>query len=415
MAACGGGSEESGGSSSGGSGSTSLKIGDVVALTGPAAEFGPSWDKAAKIAVEEGNAAAKEAGLSFNADISAADEGSSPQTAVAATRKLVAEGSNCVLGGLAFSIPMAEGVTIPGEVPQITPATTSPLYSELHAKGGFTFRTIPSDAFGDQMLADYLVNVLGGAKGKLISVAARDDSYGAPAAEAFVEAWQERGGETQGPVLYNPNATSYDAEAAKIVANNPAAFVIFDEPGTYAKVGAALLRTGSFDASKLYSTSGFPSEIPPGTPPAALEGAHFVNPGVPPGGKALEGFEKAFASSSLEPKKMQPYSQNNYDGAVICMLAAAAAKSSEGSAIAKQIPEVTKKGAPEFTYGQLRQAFEAIKAGKPIFYNALSGSTPFDENGDPTSTIAAVTEYKNGKLVQVGQLELTAGGKLIEK
>jgi ABC-type branched-subunit amino acid transport system substrate-binding protein len=416
VAACGGSSSGSSGAGSG-SGTLNLKIGDIVPLTGPAAVFGPSWDKAARLAAQDANKAASAAGLKLHVTIITGDEGSSPQTATTATRQLVSQGASCILGGLSSSdsIAMAKGVTIPAHVVQISPASSSVLYGNLHAQGGFTFRTIPSDALQSQLLADYMNHVLGGASGKTVSVAARDDSYGAPASQAFASAWKALGGSVSGPVLYDPNATSYDSEAAQIVRGHPAAFVIFDDPGTYAKVGAALLRTGAFSATKLFTTSGFPSAIAgSGIPAAALNGAHLVNAGLPQNGPALTAYEAAYSASTLKPSQAQPYNENNFDAAMLCAMAAAEAHSTSGSQIASRMLSVVSKGAPTYNYLQLNQAFAALKAGKPIDYQGVSGSTALNSSGDPTGTLADVSQYQNGKLVTLSQVQLT-DGKLISK
>ena len=392
----------------------SLKIGDVAPLTGSLAVFGPSWIKAAKIAASQANAAAAAAGLHFTVSVNSADEGDSPQTAVSATRQLVGEGDSCILGGTSSSdsIAMAQGVTIPGHVVQISPAASSVLYGDLHSKGGYTFRTLPSDALGTQVLAAYMAQKLGGASGKLVSVAARDDSYGGPAAHAFVAAWTKLGGKVEGPVLYDPNAASYDSEAAQIVKGKPAAFVIFDFPTTYAKVGAALLRTGKFNASKLYTTSGLPSAIQgSGIPVAALQGAYVVSPGLPPTGPVLSAFNSTFTSSKLAPSAQQPYSPNNYDAAMLCILSSVAAHSSSGSAMAAKMSDVVSAKGKKYSFQQLTQMFKALGAGKPVDYVGVSGSTQLDSSGDPTGTVAAVTRYVHSKLVTLSTVKL-AGGKL---
>ncbi|MGH2872924.1 MAG: ABC transporter substrate-binding protein [Solirubrobacteraceae bacterium] len=412
LAACS--SSSSGGSngSSSSSGSVDLRIGDVVPLTGPAAVFGPSWDKAARLAAADANRAAKAAGLKLHVTISTADEGSTPQSATTAARQLVSQGASCILGALSSSdsIAIAKGVTIPAKVPQISPASTSVLYGNLHAEGGFTFRTILSDAFASKLLAGYMAQALHGAKGKLVSVAGRDDSYGAPASQAFASAWRALGGSVEGPVLYDPNATSFDSDAALIVRSHPAAFVIFDDPGTYAEVGAALLRTASFNADKLYTTSGLPSTIAgSGIPPAALEGAHVISTGLPTSGPALKAYNSAYAASTLSPKQAQPYNEDNFDGAMLCAMAAAAAHSTAGSAIAHKLLSVVSANAPGYNYLQLDQAFAALKAGKSIDYQGPSGSTQLDSNGDPTSTTADIGVYRAGTLVTIGQLQLKDG------
>jgi branched-chain amino acid transport system substrate-binding protein len=392
-----------------------LQIGDVAPLTGANAAFGPSWIKAAQIAASDANAAAQTAGINLTVTVNSADEGDTPQTAVSATRQLVSEGDSCILGGTSSSnsIAMAEAVTIPGHVVQISPASSSVLYGNLHANGGYTFRTLPSDALGTQVLAAVMAAKLGGAKGKLVSVAARNDSYGGPAAKGFVAAWKKLGGKVEGPVLYDPNASSYDSEAAQIVKGHPAAFVIYDFPATYAKVGAALLRTGKFSAKKLFTTAGFPSTIPSGFPTAALQGGYVISPGEPPAGVVLSAFNSAFSASTLSPSAQQPYSVNNFDAAMLCILGAEAAHSSSGSSIASKLLSTVSSKGKKYDFLQLGQAFAALNANKPIDYVGVSGSTQLDSSGDPTGTVAAVTQYQHSKLVTVETVKL-ANGKLTQ-
>ena len=59
--------------------------------------------------------------------------------------------------------------------------------------------------------------------------------------------------------------------------------MILDFPATYAKVGAALLRTGKFDATKLFVGGGQPATIPSTVPKDSMEGARGTRPAVPLG------------------------------------------------------------------------------------------------------------------------------------
>ena len=68
---------------------------------------------------------------------------------------------------------------------------------------GFVFRTAPSDILQAQALADVVERELGGAD-RTISLAARNDAYGEGFITRFKEAWEQRGGSTTGPVLYDP-------------------------------------------------------------------------------------------------------------------------------------------------------------------------------------------------------------------
>ena len=163
-----------------------VNIGDVVPLTGPLASFGPSFYKAAQIAVSEANAAAKSANVPISFTIASGDEGSGPTSAVSAARQLESNGLSCLLGGTstADSVAMAQAVTIPSMLTQISPAASSSVYGAEHAKGGLTFRTIQDDNFQAKVLAYFMAKQLGGATGKLVAVGGRNDSYGGPATAA---------------------------------------------------------------------------------------------------------------------------------------------------------------------------------------------------------------------------------------
>lgn len=391
-----------------------LKIGEVVPLTGPLASFGPSFYKAGQMAVAQANAAAKAAGYPMNITIAQGDEGTSPTTAVSAARQLAAGGMNCLIGGISTgdSVAMAQAVTIPGKLTQIAPTASAAIYGTLHKKGGLTSRTIQTDAFQTLVLAHVMAQQLHGAKGKLVSVGGRNDSYGAPATAEFAAAWKKLGGLVQGPVLYDPNASSYDSEAAQIVANNPVAYVIEDFPETYAKVGAALLRTGKFSAANLYTTSGFPAQIPAGTPPEALNGAWVVQPGSPTSGKMISTYNKRYAAFPAKPKAQQPFNTNNYDATMLCILASAAAHSSSGAAIAKKVISVSGPKGKAYSFLQLTAAFKALKAGKDINYEGVSGSLDLNSQGDPGAGLANVNQYQAGNLKLLRQVNYV-GGKLV--
>jgi branched-chain amino acid transport system substrate-binding protein len=389
-----------------------LRIGDVAAFTGPLSAFGPSFYKAAQMAVAQARTAAKKAGVQLNITLRSGDEGTGPQAAVSAARDLAAGGMDCLLGGTSTgnSIAMAQAVTIPGRITQIAPTASSSLWTPLHkSSGGRTFRAVPVDVFQVTVLAHFMARQLKGAKGKLVSVAGRNDSYGQPATENFIKAWKKLGGRVAGPLLYDPNATSYDSEAAKIVAGNPVAIVVEDFPETYAKVGAALLRTGKFSASKLFTTSGFPATIPSGTPPEALNGAWVVQPGQPTSGKVISTYNRLYANFPADPKAQQPFNVNNFDAAMLCILATVAAKSSDGPKIAKKVIPVSGPPGKAYSFLQLAAAFKALKQGKDIDYQGVSGALDLDSNGNPTGSLSNVSRYRAGTLTLLQQFQFRKG------
>ena len=108
----------------------------------------------------------------------------------------------------------------------------------------------------------------------------RNDAFGTGLLPMLKTKLEKLGMKTQGPLLYDPTAASYNSEAGDIVKGNPDAYVILDFPANYAKIGSALLRTGRFNGRKLFVAGGWPSTIPSFIPTASLEGARGTVAGL---------------------------------------------------------------------------------------------------------------------------------------
>src|SRR4029079_9223559 len=111
----------------------------------------------------------------------------------------------------------------------------------------------------------------------------------------FKRSLERLGMKTQGPLLYDPTAASYNSEADAIVKGNPDAYVILDFPANYAKIGSALLCTGRFNGRKLFVAGGWPSTIPDFIPAASLEGARGTVAGSVTGTKAADALGQLLA------------------------------------------------------------------------------------------------------------------------
>ena len=304
-----------------------LRIGVVVPFTGASAVFGPAYAKSAGLAVQQANRALRQAGVNdVKLQIEYADDATTPEGGVNAARKLISKGADCILGALtsASSIAIAQAATVPARVPQIGPNNSSPALTDL-ADNGYYFRMMPSDTLQAPILARLIRQEMGA--GKTISLAGRNDAFGTGLLPPLKRASSVSGMRVRGPLLYDPTAASYNSEADDIVEGNPDAYVILDFPANYAKIGSALLRTGRFNGRKLFVAGGWPATIPSFIPTASLEGArgtvagsvtrHEGGRGVPPPVHDLAG-----------TKDRQTLELNNFDGAMICILASLAANSS---------------------------------------------------------------------------------------
>jgi branched-chain amino acid transport system substrate-binding protein len=383
-----------------------LTIGKLLEVTGPLSETGPSQDKAIKLAVAYANEQAAKAGVPIVAKDIGADVQGDPQAALSAARSLVDQGASCLIGPSITpeSIAIANGLTIRKRV-TIWPTGTSMRLRTIKDEGTI-FRTVPPDSLQAYALVAAVIDKLGSADGKLVAVIYRNEPYGEGLAKGFAKAWEAKGGKTQGPVVFDPAQATFDSEAGQVVANNPDAYVIIDYPDTYAKLGAALVRTGKFDASKAFVADALSfSTVPSNIPPQATEGMRGTRGGTPMGTDAYKIFDSLWQKAGgVEHFSLDA---NSFDSTTLCFLAAAMAKSSDPAAITSHIRDVTSPGAPKFYLTNLADAIKAVYGGQKIDYIGVAGTFEFAENGDPTVSLFDIFEYQKGKLVVLKQIDAT--------
>ncbi len=403
-AACGSSGGGGGGGNGGGGGgknaSYTLTIGDLIPETGDLAIFGPPGRVAATIAQKKLNHALKAAGSGITVKITTQDTQTEPQASVTAARKVISDGATCYAGAWASAdtIPTGKSVAARQQIPQISPASTSAKITKLK-DNGYLFRTAPSDLLQGKALSQVIAKKIGGAKGKTISLAARNDAYGTGFIDRVKQVWTGMGGKVQGPVEYDPKAESYDSEAQKIVSGNPAAYVIIDFPETYAKVGAALVRTGKFDTNKMYTADGLAADtIPKGIPDKALNGANGTRPGTPSSTQAAKEFNKLFQQNAPGNVHRATFDAQNYDAITMCGLASIAAKSKDAKAIRDKLTPVSGPPGKQYNITDIDGAVKALLAGKKINYQGVSGPVDFDSHGDPSTAYYDQYKYVHNKL-----------------
>jgi ABC-type branched-subunit amino acid transport system substrate-binding protein len=397
MAACGGDDDEAEGPA-GGETSLDLVIGDLIPLSGDFADFGPPGEKAADLAVDQINAAVAEVGADHEVTIVHEDDETQPQPAVQAARKMVeADDVSCIAGAWASAntIPVAESVTIPEGILQITISTSDEI-TELE-DDGVVNRITPPDSFQGPALADVMEDELGTVEGKTVNIGARNDAYGTNLADAFSSAWEEKGGTVGEEVIYDPEQPSYDSEAGQIASGDPDAFVLIDFPETYNKVGPALVRTGEWDPARTWTVDGLASsELPESAGEEATEGMRGTVPGVPEGESAAKTFDELYTEAPGPGR--EAFDSHNFDNIVLCYLAAVAAGSTEGPAMADEVREVSGPPGEQFTFEQLPEAIEALQRGDDIDYQGASGPIDMDEAGDTTAGVYDIWRFKGGEI-----------------
>lgn len=387
----------------GGEVSLDLTIGDLVPLTGDFSDFGPPLEKAADLAVDQIGAAIQEVGADHQVSIVHEDTATSPQPGVQAARKVVADGATCIAGAVAsaVTIPVAESVTIPEGILEITISTSDEITGL--DDDGLVNRITPPDSSQGPALADVIEKDLGGAQGRTVNVGARNDAYGTNLADTFSEAWEEKGGEIGERVDYDTAQPSYDSEARDLVSGDPDLWVIIDFPETYAKVGPALVRTGEWDPRRTWSVDGLASgTLADDVGQEPTEGMRGTVPGIPKGEESAEAFDELYQQAPGPGR--QAFDAHNFDQVVLCYLSAVAAGSTEGRAMAERVRDVSGPPGTAYTFEQLPEAIQALQEGEEIDYQGVSGPIDMDAAGDTTAGVYDVWRFKAGELENFDQV-----------
>ena len=375
------------------------KIGVLIPLTGPLSEFGPNFQKAANLAADHFKAAGYEVELKF------ADTETNPSAGTQAARRLVdVDRVNALVGAAASSVSMAvaEGVSIPKEIPQISYASTSPLLTLLPADQGkdFLFRDVPSDA-----LQGLVLGKLAREQGfNTVSILYVNNPYGQGLKDNFTKSFEAAGGKVLEAVPHPEEAQpTYVAEIKKAVANKPDALVAISYP-QHATVYLKEAIEGNYIKKFLFCDGTKSLDIVKAVGAASVEGMVGTAPGSKEGG-SLTAFNDQYKAKYGELSPL-PYMTNTYDAVVILGLAALRAdkegKSLTGKNIRDQIRSVSNPGGEVVGAGAdgIKKAVKLIKEGKDINYEGASGSVDFDANGD-TVTPVEVWKYQGGNIVSV--------------
>lgn len=379
----------------------SIKIGLLSPYTGALGEFGPSFELAAQLAEMDLEAAG------FDVEIVTADTETAAVPSVEAARRLVeVEGVQVVVGAASSgnSVAVAESVTIPAAVLQISYASTSPMLTTLpeDQEADFLFRTAPSDALQGPVLADLIISE-GYTNAATMYV---NNPYGVGLNDAFTTAFEELGGTVSAAVPHDETAaTSYTAELQQAVANDPEVLIAITYPGQATVFLREALEGGFIDTFAF--VDGTKSlDIVDAVGAEAVEGMC----GTAPGSKETDslasfnaGWEAAFGE-----QPPYPFLAPAYDAVVLTALAAYEAQV-EGEGVSSESirnhlrsvsapPGETALAGPE----GLAAALELLAAGQDIDLVGASGDINLDEFGDVSAPIETWC-YQGGEIVSTGK------------
>lgn len=370
-----------------------VEIGSLMAMSGALASYGPPINNGVLLAAKHIN----EAGgvLGREVDIITRDSKTDPTSGVDAAKKLVdVDGVNAFVGPLSsgVALPVAESVSIPEEVVQISPSATTPQMTDLD-DDGYVFRTVPSDALQGVIIGQLALDL---EYGQLSMIYVNND-YGKGLADAAGDWFEEKGGEVLKKVPYEKGKASYRGELQEATAGNPEALVLIGYPEN----GANILRQAI--------SGGYINEFifPDGMQaPEIIEnvGAQYLNGtyGTAPGSKdtpSADTFKETYTEEygSTPPK---PFMTNAYDAAAVISLAMQKAGSTDPEAIKNNLRDVANPPGEKIYAGPegFEKAFQLLENGEEINYEGAGGSVDFNADGDVVSPIQ-VWKIEDGEII----------------
>ena len=387
LAACGGGDSDDNADDEGDGASASqsdgvLTIGSLLPQTGSLAFLGPPEFAGVDLAIQEINEAGGVLGedvVGVKADSGDTDSGIAP----AETDKLLDADADVIVGAASSGVSMTvvEKIMSAGVV-MFSPANTSTDFDNGDfAEPDLYFRTAPSDILQGAVMSNLLIE-----DGKQnIAILARQDAYGETLAEEIGKGLEAAGATVAATVFYGENAQSYDSQVQEIADSSPDAVVLvaFEETTTIvpqlvqAGVGPQDVDTYFVDGN----TADYSGKLPDGT----LEGAK----GTIPGAETAGDFRERLLEIDPDLDDFS-YAGESYDATIVSALAAIAADSDAGDAIAAEIVNVTKDGTKCTTF---QECADLLAEGEDIDYDGVSGPIELGETGSPTAASIGIYQY----------------------
>lgn len=389
-----------------------LKIGTLLPITGDLSQFGSSMQDSASLLVKTVNGCGGV--LNKPVQLISEDDQTNPSAGAAAISKLAeVDRVAGVIGAAGSAVSSAAiDIAVRNQVVQISPSSTSPVFTERAKKGdfkGFWFRTAPPDTFQGQALAK-----LASTKGyKSVSVLAINNDYGKGLVQSFIPAFEAAGGKVvnqANPTYYPPQSATFDSEVSAAFRGNPNAVVLVAYPET----GSIIVRTAYQQGLLGKQTQLLMTEGMKDPKIAELAGkdtaGKFIVSGVigtapSTTGPAVKQFREVYQTNY---NKRQPgvFDANTWDAGALLVLAAEAAKSTAGAEIKDKIRVVANPPGQEVT--DVCQALALIRQGKEINYQGASGKVDFDAQGDVVGSYDVWTIDNNGQLKVTNTI--TVGG-----
>lgn len=344
--------------------SDEVKIGVLMAFTGPIESLAPDIAKGGELAIIEASDSKRFLGgksiVAVRADSTCVDAAAAT---AAAERLITADGVAAINGANCSGATTAvlNNVVVPNGIVMISPSATSPALSFAEDNGLF-FRTAPSDARQGQVMADIL-----GRRGiGSVAVTYTNNDYGKGLADSFQSAYASAGGEVTISASHEDGKADYSAEVATLAAAGGDLLVVIgylDQGGKGIIQGS--LDNGAFDVFML--PDGMIGDALTDAFGADLNGSFGTRPGTEsPGASMLSEMAGGDFNGS------GPYAAEAYDASALILLAMQSAGSANSADFKGHVEKVANAPGEKIYPGELAKALDIISGGGDVDYVGAS-------------------------------------------
>ena len=376
-----------------------VRFGLLVELSGRDAYVGPRSLAGARAAIGEINA--NGGVLGREVELVVEDSLSDVEGSVAGYNRIRAEID--ALGGLESNGAAALlDAVAEDEMPTMCPTCATP---RLDTKGGNYLWSLTPSLTTYGVVAAQLARDHGYSRvALLVQQAGPWEEWLDATADTFRGAWQGGvGGEITAEVRFVPRRDSYTAEVQQVLEGNPEALFLIAAYGEGDVVISDLIDSG-YDGTILVSpdlAAAEIAELAAERPEGQILGAWVTDDFDSP---AYAAFAAAHIQHTGESPQTGFYEANYYDQYIVLALAMAAAGSTDGPAVAAQVPRVLNApGIKVYTYAD---GVAALERGDDIDYDGASSSLQLNRFGNLIAPMMSIRHIVDGRFVEREVIEL---------
>lgn len=368
-----------------------IRIGVIVALSGPLSPYGPDWLNAGELAVEDMN----RLGGCFDRKIKlfVEDSETDVEEGIKAAKKLVPINKVVAIYGPTSGVVVGIMDYCEGnKVPVISGVSGS---SRLDKTGGiYQYRTAPSDSYEGLVNGAFVYKELGIKEVGLITL---NEEGTLSVARCFVEAYRKLGGRVLEEVIVNPGQATYMSSIELAFKSKPEAVLVSADMDVTAVIIKEWRRAGYGGKLVCGSDVSDSKEFVDLAGRRNLEGVYYTFIASDPNTIPFQIFQTKFRA--FTGRELGYGAANCYDAMALYLLALEAAGEASGEAIAKNIRRVANP--PGMVVHTIEEGKAALMLGKEIDYEGASGPCDFDEYGNVAGGYAKYVFDDQGKGVLV--------------